>query len=180
MEFRDVIKARTAVRKFADRGVEPEKIDYILECARLAPSWANRQCWHFVVVQKPEALARVSAATIAMNRWLKKVPAMIVACGDPSRSGTHHGIGYFAVDVAIAMEHLVLAAADVGLGTCWMGVFDEDGVREALGIPDHIKVVALSPLGYPADTKGVNTRAIKLLAGKGRKPLDEIVHWDRW
>lgn len=175
-----MVKARTAVRKFADREVEQDKIDYMLECARLAPSWANRQCWHFVIVRDPKTVARVSAATIAMNRWLKRVPVMIVACGDTTRSGTHHGIDYFAVDVAIAMEHLVLAAADVGLGTCWMGVFDEDEVRRALGIPEQVKVIALSPLGYPAEDRGLATKMIKLAAGKGRKPLEDIAHWDRW
>lgn len=165
--------------------MEPEKIDYILECARLAPSWANTQCWHFVVVRDPAVVERVVAATAVFNRWLRNYPTMIVACGDTTSSGSHHGVDYWAVDTAIAMEHLVLAAADVGLGTCWMGVFDEDAVRDALGIPRHVKVVALSPLGYPADGRprgGLGdpvTRAVKLVA-KGRKPVGEMAHFDRW
>lgn len=181
VEFADVIKARRAVRRYSERPVEQDKIAYILECARLAPSWANTQCWHFVVVRDAATVGRVAEATIALNRWLRNFPVMIVACGDTTKSGSHHGVDYWAVDVAIAMEHAVLAAADVGLGTCWMGVFDEDRVRSILGIPSHVKVLAISPLGYPGDDgRDPATSGIKMLTKKGRKSLEEIAHWDRW
>ena len=181
MEFEDVVHLRSSVRKFSNREVEKEKIEAVLECARLAPSWSNKQCWSFVVVTDRGTIASFYKPGTMINRWMRDVPMMVVACGDPESSGNHHDIEYFSVDVAIAMEHLVLSAANLGLGTCWMGVFDEDRIRKILDIPEKIKIVALSPLGYPAGKKGVAEGLTKLLAqSKKRKPLKEIVHYEQW
>jgi nitroreductase len=180
MEFKDIVHARRSVRSFQKTPVEEEKLLYILEAARLAPSWANGQCWRFIVVQDPEARKAV-AKTSMLNRWLQNAPVILVACGDPRDSGTRKGIDYFGIDVAIAFQQMILAATDVGLGTCWLGAFDEEEVKAALKIPEPIRVVALSPLGYAAGRTTLKERVIKAVAGsKRRKPLKNIVHYDHW
>jgi nitroreductase len=152
MEFESVIKARESIRSYSNKNVEDEKITFVLESARLAPSWRNRQCWQFVVVKDKKIIKDLSKTSI-INYWLKKVPVIIVACGDPKQSGFRNGINYFIVDVSIALENIVLAATDKGLGTCWIGGFNEKKVKEILGITEYIRVVSLTPLGYPADKK---------------------------
>jgi len=180
MEFIDVIKARTSVREYSDRSVEAEKISYVLECARLAPSWRNKQCWRFIVIQNKETIKEI-AKTSLINPWVKTAPVLVVACGDPTESGKHGSLEYYMVDVSIALEQLVLAATDVGLGTCWTAGFKEDHVKELLEIPKRIRVVAITPLGYPADRKRIVEQIIKaLLRSNKRKTLDEIVHHEQW
>lgn len=180
MQFSDVIKSRTSIRNYISKEVEDEKIKYILECARWAPSWVNKQCWRFIVVRNKETIKALSKTSI-INRWLKTAPVIIVACGDPESSGVHNDIEYYAVDVAIAMENLILAATDVGLGTCWIGSFDEKKVKEILGIPNRIKVVTLTPLGYPAEKKGIIGTITKIFTrSTKRKGLDEIVRYEKW
>ena len=88
---------------------------------------------------------------------------------------------YFLVDVSIAMEHLVLAAADLGLGTCWIGAFDEKKIKTILSIPDNIRIVALTPIGYPAEKQNFREKMTrKVIKSSKRKPLDEIVHYEKW
>ena len=180
MEYKDVVINRKSVRSYIERPVEEEKIKYVLECARLAPSWVNRQCWRFVVVRDKDLIQQISKTTI-VNRWIKKVPVIIVACADPDLSGVRNGINYYSVDVAIAMEHLILAATDAGLGTCWIAGYSENKLKELLRIPNRIKVVAISPLGYSTDTPDFSDKTRKLvLGGKKRKSLSEIVKYDQW
>jgi len=180
MEFIDVIKSRSSIRTYTNREVEDDKINYVLECARLAPSWVNKQCWRFIVIKDKKTIKILSKATI-INRWLRNVPCIIVACGVPKQSGIHHGIEYFTVDVAIAMEHLILAATDLGLGSCWIGGFNEKKVKETLGIPNRIRVVALTPMGYPSLKRRILARVTKMITrSKKRKSLDEIIHYERW
>ena len=180
MKFTDVVESRTSIRTYCDKDVEEDKVKYVLECARVAPSWANRQCWHFIVVRDKEKIKALSKTSI-VNRWLRKVPIIIVACGDPTSSGVNNNIDYFAVDVAIAMEHIILAATDIGLGSCWIAAFDEKKVKEVLEIPNRIRVVALTPLGYPAQKSGMSDKTIKLFArSKKRKNLNEIVRYEKW
>jgi nitroreductase len=180
MEFKDVIESRESIRTYSDVEVEDAKIEYVLECARLAPSWANRQCWRFIVVRDKDKIKALSKTSI-VNTWLRKVPIIIVACGDPTSSGTNNNIDYFAVDVAIAMEHIILSATDIGLGSCWIAAFDERKVKELLEIPSRIRVVAITPLGYPAKKSGVSDKAKKLFVqSKKRKNLNEIVRYERW
>lgn len=173
----DVIMSRKSVRTFDGTPVEKEKMDRCLEAARLAPSWANKQCWHFVVVTGKD---EVDALGI-LPAQIKNAPALLVACGDPSKSGDREGKTYYLVDVAIATEHYVLEAWEQGLGTCWVGAFKEDKVRKALGIPDDIKVVALVPTGRPADKEGLFGKMMRKMAGSAnRKDTNEVVHWGKW
>jgi len=178
MKFEDIILARKSVRKYADRPVEKEKIVKCLEAARLAPSWENKQCWHFIVIRDKKVITKLAKG---FNFWAKSAPVFIVACGDPRRSGTRRGQDYYLVDVAIATEHLVLEAANLGLGTCWLGFFDEKEIKTLLGIPKEIRVVALTPLGYPHPSEGVWGKVVKMaVRSKKRKPLGEIAHDEKW
>jgi nitroreductase len=180
MEFIDVIKSRRSIRGYSDRNVEDDKIEYLLECARLAPSWMNKQCWRFVVVREKERIEELAKASI-INRWLRKVPVILVACADSLSSGKKKDMEYFGVDVAIAMEHIILAATDIGLGSCWIGGFDEKKVKKALEIPPRIRVVALTPLGYPAQKEGTSEKGRKIISrSTKRKSLREIVRYEKW
>ncbi|UCH34245.1 MAG: nitroreductase family protein [Armatimonadota bacterium] len=155
MEFMDVVRTRRSIRRYKPDPVPQEQITYVLEAARLAPSWANSQCWKFVVItdaQVKRALAK------AGNEWVAHAPVIIAACADPSKPGTKGDQPYYLVDIGIGMEHLVLAAADQGLGTCWIGWFDEAVAREALDVPPHIRIVAYTPLGVPDEAPEPQSR----------------------
>ena len=173
----DTIASRRSVRTFEDRPVEEQKLTRCLEAARLAPSWANKQCWQFVVVNGRQAVDDLGIMPVN----IKNAPALIVACGNPDKSGSIDGKPYYMVDVAIAVEHIVLEAMEQGLGTVWVGGFKEEKIRKALGIPGNIKVVALIPVGYPADKESIANRLLKKMVGSAnRKDLKDIVHYGKW
>jgi nitroreductase len=168
LEYTAVIKKRRSVRKYKATPVADEAIKSVLEAARLAPSWANRQCWQFVVVTDRTIKEKLAGEE---RKWISEAPVIIVACADPEKSGRKPGMDYYTLDIGISMEHLVLAATDLGLGTCWIGAFDEKQAKEALGVPDEIRVVAYTPLGYPDEKKG------EVFA---RKSLRDIVYYNRY
>jgi nitroreductase len=184
MDVGEAVAARRSVRKYSTQPVEDETLEQILEAARLAPSWANRQCWRFVVVRDPQTIVRLAqprGLVMQINRWLKDVPVIVALCADPRRSGTRNKQPYYMLDAGIAGEHLVLAATAQGLGTCWIGAFDEAAVKEILSIPAHIRVVALIAAGYPAEQPALYERVAHAVAGGARRvPLSEIVHCERW
>jgi nitroreductase len=180
MEFINVVESRRSIRTYLEKKVESSKIDYIIECARRSPSWANRQCWKFIIV-KDKSIIKELSKTSLINRWLKNAPIIVVACADPIMSGSNNGIDYFIVDVSIAMEHLILAATDVGLGTCWIGGFNEDKIKKILIIPKRIRVVSMTPLGYPSEKNGFIDKSYKFFASsKKRKNINEIIKYDKW
>ena len=178
MEFMDVVRARRSVRNYSDRDVEDEKFDLLFEAARLAPSWANKQCWSYVLVKDKDKINKLAGRVL--NSWMKNSKAVIVACGDPKKSGSRNGMDYYLVDVAISMQQLVLTATDLGLGTCWIGAFDEKKVKQLLGIPKEIRVVALTPVGYPAKKTVRSKVTSKLVKANKRKTIDKMVHYDKW
>jgi len=167
MELMDVIRQRRSVRKYRPDPVPQDNIEHILEAARLAPSWANGQCWTFIVVSDPEVKHAVAEAG---NEWIENAPVIIAACADPKQSGAKGDQAYYMLDIGIAMEHLVLAATEQELGTCWVGWFDEKKARKALSLPEGLRVVAMTPLGYPDEEP----------EARPRKALSEIVRKDRW
>jgi len=170
----DAITARRSVRKFRNIPVEDEKVTRCLEAARAAPSWANSQPWHFIVVK-----GRLNVDELGVLPGdMKDVPMCILACGDPGESGDLDDKQYYLVDVAIAVEHLVLEALEQGLGTIWIASFKEDSVKKQLGIPERIKVVAAIPLGYAAEKAAKKTK--RTPQNINRKPLKDFVHYDRW
>jgi nitroreductase len=174
MDFYEVVNKRKSVRKYKPQKVPEDSLKRILEAARIAPSWANKQCWKYVVVDDP---AIIQSITSGLAKTFG-APVYIVACADPSRSGHKNGMDYYLVDIGISLEHLVLAAAAEGLGTCWLGgMLDEPAVKRALNVPDSMKVVAMTPLGYPEESaiKGLVGNAMRAVTGAGsRMPLDEI------
>jgi nitroreductase len=184
MDTLEAIRTRRSVRKFSARPVEPEKLRAVLEAAGQAPSWANMQCWRFVVVREAQVKAKISELSYVeayfapkgykVNPALKalaEAPVVIVACADPAGSGDLRGQPYYLADVGIAAENLMLAAHVLGLGSVFVGVFDEDRLRELLDIPPDIRIVGLFPLGYPqGEPKG----------GPPRKALEEIVFEEKW
>jgi nitroreductase len=169
MNVRDAIAARQSVRVYEDRAVEPQKLQRVLEATRLAPSASNRQEWRFVVVQDAEVRQELAGAANG-QAFVGQAPVVIVACATRTDHVMPCGLPSFSIDVAIALDHLSLAAVEEGLGTCWIGAFDQGKVKAVLGIPDDVCVVELMPLGYPADS----------LRSKQRKALGEIAMRERW
>ena len=170
MNVMDAIKTRKSVRAYLDRPVEEDKLNAILEAARLAPSASNRQEWRFVIVR--EAETRKKLAQIAgKQKFVGEAPVIIVACAETDGHVMKCGQPCYPIDVAIALDHMTLAAVELGLGTCWIGNFSEREVKELLGIPEPIRVVELMPLGYPADPSAIE---------KKRQPLDQIVKFEHW
>jgi nitroreductase len=165
LEFMDVVRKRRSIRKYKPDPVPEAKLKHVLEAARQAPSWGNRQCWRYIIVSD-EALRKkiveraTPAPTAARPRdWIAQAPIIIVGCADPTKSGDKEGKLYYLLDMGISIEHLILAAADEGLGTCWIGGgFDETIVKAALGVPKEIRVVALVPLGYPDEAPDPRAR----------------------
>jgi nitroreductase len=170
MSVLDLLRRRRSIRKYKSVPVEAEKLAVVLEAARLGPSAANLQPCHFIVVKKPEVRESLRAAYKA--DWFVNAPVIVVGCVDSKVAWRRRdGEDYWKVDVAIAMQNLVLAATELGLGTCWIAAFDEDSAKKALGVPKEVRVVALTPLGYPAEQKG---------SVADRKSLEAFVHSEKW
>ena len=164
MDLMEAIRQRRSVRSYQDKDIPEETLQRILEAARLAPSAKNRQEWKFVVVTDETTKQELQHAA-KDQRFVGEAPVVIAGVATETGYVMSCGIPAAHVDVAIAMEHVALAAAAEGLGTCWIGAFYQDAAREALDVPEDCQVVALMPLGYPADTPGE----------KRRKPLDDVV-----
>lgn len=169
MDFLELVTSRHSVRSYQSRPVEQDKLDRILEAVRLAPSGSNRQPWRFVVVLDADVRHRLVAAC-ADQQFIARAPVVIAGVGLLPDRVMLCDVPGDAVDVAIALEHLALAAAAEGLGTCWIGAFDQDRVRDVLGIPASAKVIGVMTLGYAVDHP----------RPKSRKPISEIVCYDRW
>jgi len=164
MDFYDVIRTRRSIREYQEKPVEEDKLQRVLEAARLAPSAANRQPWRFVVI-KTEKIKK-EFYRVYNKRWFWHAPVVICACGVRKEAWRRpDGKSYLDVDVAIAMDHLILAATAEGLGTCWIGAFNPSEVKKILDLSDELEPIALTPLGYPAFSPHPTPR----------KPLEEIV-----
>ncbi len=184
METLEAIRTRRSVRKFSDRPVEPEKLQAVLEAVQQAPSWANMQCWRFVVVEDRKVRERISELSYVeaffatrgyksnpAQKALAQAPVVVVACAEPTQSGDLGGQQYYMTDMGIAAENLMLAAHSLGLGSVFVGVFDEEKLGDLLDIPPGVRIVGLFPIGYPLEeAKGAVPR----------KPLDEIVFYGKW
>lgn len=184
MEFDEVIISRKSVRSFKNKEIPEEILNNMMEAARLSPSFQNRQCWRFIIVRDKKIikdLALRSGIISKINFFIKDAPVVIVACADPAKSGTMNNQNYYLVDTAIAFQQMMLTAWNHGVGSCWLAAFSEQKVREILGIPLNIRVVALSPFGYPKEKKSLYEKAVKVFAGsKKRIGLDRMVMWEKW
>lgn len=166
MNFLDLVKKRYSVRSYLPRAIEADKVNYIMECVRLAPSAVNFQPWHFSIVTDSEKLSKLKSAYA--REWIESVPCIIVACVD-HREAWHRkadGKDHSDIDISIAVEHLCLAAAEQGLGTCWVCNFDVPRCREVMNLPENWEPVVLIPIGYATEDD---------IPEKRRKTLDEIV-----
>lgn len=169
MDVFEAIRTRRSIRKYLDKPVERENIERVLEAARLAPSGANRQTWKFIVVEDVN-MRQALAMNTRGHYWVARAPVIIAAVAtDPtvmtgSREPAHR------IDIAIALDHVTLAAHALGLGTCWIGAFDQRAAEDLLGVPDGMEVVLLMTLGYQK-APGVD---------RGRKPLSEIIAYEKF
>jgi len=169
MQFIELATKRYSVRSYKAKLVEDDKLRLVLQAARLAPTAANRQAFRLIVILTK---SRESELLRIYNKsWFVQAPVVICICAIPNEAWVRSdGKNYGDVDAAIVMDHLTLAAADLGLGTCWVGAFDPVAAREVLGIPEQAEPIAFTPLGYPAD----QSRA------KKRKNLDDLVKHNHW
>lgn len=170
MELQKAIRDRYSVRSYREIAVPRQEIEKILDWASLAPSAVNFQPWHFIVISEKSKLEAIRS--VYHRQWLQTAPVIIIACvnHDESWKRGSDGHDFGEVDVAIAIDHLTLAATANGLGTCWVCNFDVAKCRQVLNLPIHLEPFALIPLGYPAT----------LSPAKKRKSLQEIVSWEEF
>ncbi|MHB8926728.1 MAG: nitroreductase family protein [Bacillota bacterium] len=174
MELQEAIRQRRSVRRFLPRPVPGEAVRAVVDAARFAPSAHNRQGWEFIVIQDRERLTALSRRRFA--RFLAEAPLAIVVCGKFPSLRAREGEGlhsqarrvFGVIDVSLAGQNLMLTAHSLGLGTCWVGDFDEDAVRAIFAIPPTHSPVAIIAVGYPAERR----RAPE------RRPLAEVLHWE--
>lgn len=170
MNVFEAIRVRRSIRRYKPNAVEKEKLERVLEAGRLAPSATNRQPWHFVVITNPSVKEELRASY--GQDWFVNAPVIIAVCADSGSAWVRRdGEEYWKVDAAIAMQNMILCATEEGLGTCWIAAFKDEAARKTLKIPERIRIVAFTPVGYPDETKGEVT---------DRKPMNEIVHYEHW
>jgi nitroreductase len=169
MDVFTAISQRSSVRAYKGTDVEEDKLRKILEAARLSPSASNRQEWKFVVVKNKETKKNLAHAAFGQS-FIGEAPLVVVACGTDSKSVMGCGQPTHTVDVSIACAFMILQAYELGLGTCWIGAFKEDAVKNILKIPKQVRVVAMTPLGYPDEPA----------SPKDRKRLDQIVCYEKY
>ena len=169
MDVFAAISRRYSVRAYKATEVEEDKLKKILEAGRLSPSANNRQDWKFIVVKNKETKKKLAKAAFGQS-FIGEAPVVIVACGTEPKGMLACGQPTHTVDVSIAFAYMILQAYELGLGTCWIGAFSEEEAKKALSIPEHIRVVAMTPLGYPDQRP----------SQKFRKSLDEIVCYEKY
>jgi nitroreductase len=170
MELAELISKRYSVRAYRSDPVEEEKLKQVLEAARLAPTAANRQPFQLIVISTAGREAELKR--VYHREWFTQAPLVICACAIPADGWTRSSDdkNYTDVDVAIVMDHLILTATHLGLGTCWIAAFDREAAREVLGLPDGVDPIIFTPLGYLADQPGP----------KERRSLSELVRYEHW
>jgi len=170
MEYSELIAARYSVRAYRNDPVEDEKLQAVLEAARIAPTAANRQPFQLIVIHT--AGREVELGKIYRRPWFVQAPLLIAVCAISSQAWVRESDRFNArlIDAAIVADHLILAATNLGLGTCWVAAFNTEAARSALQLPEEAEPVIFTPLGYPADVP----------APKTRKPLSELVRYEHW
>ena len=169
MDVMEAIRKRHSIRSYEDKEVEEEKLNLILEAGRLAPSASNRQEWRYIVVRDKQTRQKLVEAA-AGQAFVGEAPVVLACCAQTDGHIMRCGQPCYPIDVAISIDHMTLKAVEEGLGTCWIGAFNEAKAKEILGVPDEIRIVELLTLGYPAQIPGE----------KARKELGELVKYERW
>lgn len=172
MEVYELINKRTSIRAYKPDSVPMEALIRITDAARRAPSWCNKQCWRFVIVDSKVEKKLIGKASGQDNiaKACEGAPCVVVLCANPKESGAKNGMEYYMFDCALAMENLILAAMGEGLSTCVVGWFDEKAVKAVLNIPDDFRAVAFTPLGYAAEA----------VAPRSRKKQEDVVFYNSW
>lgn len=175
MEFLDLVKKRKSVRSYLPKDVPDEYLEKILEAGRLAPSACNSQPWSFVVVKDKQKIERIVGKSMSgkynMNKFAKEAPVLIIIVTEKSKyvarlAGLLRDVKYNLIDIGIVGDHMTLQAAELGLGTCWLGWFDEKEVKNILGLSSRTKIDVILTLGYASDES---------IKEKRRKTLEEII-----
>ncbi len=181
----NLIKFRRSIRKFKDSPIEEEKLNLILESARLAPSSSNSQPWHFVVINENEVIGKLADAVplgIRPNSWFASVPIVIACLAKPHM--IEHKLAkilasdYHRIDTTIAIEHMVLTATSLGIGSCWVGWFDQKKVKKILDVPRGWDVVVLLPMGYPESQ--TSEEGLGGISPRPRKELSDIISFNKF
>ncbi|HNR25320.1 MAG TPA: nitroreductase family protein [Methanobacteriaceae archaeon] len=169
MDVFEAISQRRSIRNYKTTAVEDEKLEKILEAARIAPSAANRQEWKFIVVKDQETRDKLVEAANG-QKFVGQAPATIVGCSTESERLMPCGQLAYTVDLSIAVSFMILEATELGLGTCWLGAYDEEAVKKVLDIPDEIRVPAMFTLGYADENPDP----------RPRKELNEILCFEKF
>jgi nitroreductase len=168
MTVLELMKKRCSVRMFEDRPIEDEHLRFVLEAARVAPSACNLQPWQLLVVESRGLICRIAPDWVGPSN----APTLIVCCGDHTQAWRRRdGKDHCDIDLAIVVDHMTLAATEVGLGTCWICSFDAFQCALALDLPKHLEPAVLLPIGYPAESKPADRH------DQERKPLEQLVVW---
>lgn len=171
MDVFEAIKARESIRAYSPKPVPNELLLKIAEAAQFAPSAGNIQPWHFIFVTDKDKRKKLSEGRFA--GFLAESPVVVVGCGDQKASPN-----WYIVDVTIALEHVALTAASEGLGTCWVGSFEEDKVKQLLKIPEDYRVIVLLAMGYPREKPDLTGKIVHSI--RKRKRLDQMVSYDEF
>jgi nitroreductase len=169
MDVSKAIEVRRSIRKYKDIDLEDDKLNKILESARISPSAANRQEWKFVVVKDKDTRIKLVDACMG-QKFVGEAPVLIAACSTEAEKIMPCGQYAYTVDLSIALSFMILQATELGMGTCWLGAYDEKLVRNVLKIPDDIRVVGMITLGYPDEDPDA----------RPRKTMEEIITMDSW
>jgi nitroreductase len=169
MDVLSAIRQRSSIRAYRATDIEEDKLKMILEAARLSPSASNRQEWKFIIVKNKETKKKLAKAAFGQS-FIAEAPIVIVACGTEPKSMMACGQPAYTVDVSIACAFMILQACELGLGTCWIGAFKENETKKILDVPEQVRVVAMTPVGYPNE----------LPSDKSRKNLNQIVCYERY
>ncbi|MCD4818577.1 MAG: nitroreductase family protein [Candidatus Cloacimonetes bacterium] len=184
MKFLEVIQTRKSIRSFADQEITDEILQKVLLAGRSAPSCQNKQCWRFIVVKTEEIKKKLSLHSGligTINYFIKDAPIIIIACANPKRSVKLNNQEYYLVDTAIAFQQMMLTAWNFGIGSCWLAAFNEHKVKSILSIPTEIRVVAMSPFGFPREKEKLYAKAVSKFSGsKKRLDLEKIVSYEKW
>lgn len=174
MDFYKVIENRTSNKSFTNEPIPKDSLDRIINAALMSPSWKNKTCYSFIFVndptQKDEIAQTILNDTNEASNSVKQSPLVAIIVADPSQSGMIDDKSYYMVDCGIAMEHLVLASTNEGLGTCWIGAFDEKKLRKLLNVPNEYKIVALSPIGKTSE----------LPVKEPAKDISQHIYYNNW
>lgn len=173
MDFQEVIRTRRSIRRYRKQDIPDTVLTRILEAVRVAPSGNNKQPWHFIVVRDCDKKEKIAQACYEQS-FVSQAAAVIVCCGQKYPNPYQpHADSCYLIDVAIAVDHLILAARNEGVGSCWVGAFHPEPIRKLLHIPESMQIIMVVPLGYPEEEQAFNDRTY-------RKPLAEIVSYDSY